>query len=176
MRVKVIDSNSSSYRNKVTKCSAIIRQKLIPCNLPCNVPKCREEVVHRENQPLPHLPPARPQMLPLQSAVSPCFSGRGQRQRPSKTGPHLPQPPRDNACSGVFVVLTLWVSDPHRRTLCAVTGVFWPRLSLSKPMRRPGKGREEVAKKWLWGLARQEITAALVTKNNWTGVSLKKLF
>ena len=40
MRVKVIDSNSSFYRNKVTKCSAIIRQKLIPCNLPCNLPKC----------------------------------------------------------------------------------------------------------------------------------------
>ena len=138
MRVKVIDSNSSSYRNKVTKCSAIIRQKLIPCNLPCNVPKCREEVVHRENQPLPHLPPARPQMLPLQSAVSPCFSGRGQRQRPSKTGPHLPQPPRDNACSGVFVVLTLWVSDPHRRTLCG----HWSFLASFVPVQAHEAARE----------------------------------
>lgn len=85
MRVKVIDSNSSSYRSKVTAFSDHQAKAHHNYSLPCNLPKCLEEVVHRETQPLPHLTPARPQMLPLQSAASPCFSGRGQRRRPSQT-------------------------------------------------------------------------------------------
>lgn len=56
--------------------------------------------------------------------------------------PPLPQLPRDNPCSGVFVVLTLWASDPQRRTLCADTGVFWLHLSMSLSMKRGGGCRK----------------------------------
>ena len=148
MRVKVIDSNSSSYRSKVTKPSAIIRQKLITITASQVIFQNARRKWFTEKSSPSHtsLWPAPKCSLSNQQPPH-AFLGGGRDRDPARHSPHLPQPPRDSPCSGVFVVLTLWVSDPHRRTLCSVTGVFWPHLSLSETMRRPGKHREEVAKK-----------------------------
>lgn len=108
MRVKVTDSNSSSYRSKVTKCSAIIRQKLIPITASRVIFQNARRKWFTEKTGPSHtsLRPA-PKCSPSNQQSPRAFLGGGRDGDPARLGPHLPQPPRDDPCSGVFVVLTL---------------------------------------------------------------------
>lgn len=166
MSVTVIDSNSSCYQNKITNCSgnheASEVPKLLPIKRLSSLPKCPHEIVClvQVSSSPPSYPPAP--ILPLQSAI-PCWPGTGRRPSSSRLTP----PPASQEQSlqwSEFVVLTLWVSDPQKRTQCADAGVLWPHVPMSVSMRRPGGGERGSGEGWSWEHAGQGV--ASVTKNN----------
>lgn len=101
---------------------------------------------------LPKCPNAVFRWAPISSSASPLPSPEcsASNQQPPQAGlrrrqihgparlssPHFPGTVLAGGC------LLCWPCDrvTQRRTLCAVTGVFWPPLSASVSMRRPGEG------------------------------------
>lgn len=139
MRVKVIDSNSSSCRSKVTRRSAIIRQKLITITASHVIFQNARRKWFAEKPSPSHISLRPAPKCSLSNQQSPHAFLRGGRDRdPARHSPHLPQPPRDSPCSGVFVALTLW----HCVRSLEFSGLICP---CGRPWGGQGS-REEVAK------------------------------
>lgn len=134
MRVKVIDSNSSSCRSKVTRRSAIIGQKLITITASHVIFQNARRKWFAEKPSPSHISLRPAPKCSLSNQQSPHAFLCAGRDRPSKT--QFPPPPASQGQS-----LQWGVCCADLVTLCAVTGVFWPHLSLCETMRRPGKQR-----------------------------------
>lgn len=175
---KVIDSDSSCYQNKVTRCLVhedLKVQKLIPLSsLQSNLPKCPDEA---SPPPPPILLPPPPLPCPPPNVPSPISqpvlaSDRPDRDEDETLAPPLPQLPRDILAVGWVCCADLVSEWPTQKDTVCGHWVCWPHVSVFLSMRQPGGGERGSGEGWLWGQAGPEAAAAWVTMNNWV-VSLK---